>query len=616
MFGKVKSFKNFSFQILKALFALAIAILISQFQFDYLDSIGYDLFLRLKPQNQTTGHVETILVTKESLEILGGQPTAGNYADLIKLISEANPRAIVTLIHPNEMGGSFDELKRLIEAVNSASEFYVAVDDISLLGFNKEYKLPPPFQEIPAIPGLALADRNIFAKDGVTRRFTVSYQGNLTLHPILAQNFRSQIQSEQDVAGSYPFRDSFQAFIDFKRPGTYKQIPFHELLFGDFDTSKLRDKIVLIGRDTKTSSKDYIKTPFSDDLIDMTTTEMHANIIDTVIMNSAPVRIPKWFEFLLTGLISLLTVYVVLSLPPTKGIVFLLLFGMGFVALNFASFLTSNSWVAMTHSFLAIFICYYFFIPYRLIIENRKSWEYYQKNRLLTQVEELKSSFLSMMSHDLKTPIARIQGMIEIIKKRSQDLDDQQKAALDTINESARELLEFVSSILSLNRVESKEIKLQLESRDINELLKEVKLKYEHFAGSKKIEIVTELEPLFSHKIDVDLLKQVFSNLLENAIKYSPEGSRVLISSEDTGDEIVIQFADQGVGIASAERAEVFTKFFRSSQAKDSEVKGSGLGLYLAKYFVELHGGKISVDSELGQGSTFTVCLPTGSQSK
>src|SRR6476661_10074127 len=91
-------------------------------------------------------------------------------------------------------------------------------------------------------------------------------------------------------------------------------------------------------------------------------------------------------------------------------------------------------WIGMAHPLLAIFICYYFFIPYRLIIENRRSWEYYQKNRLLTQVEELKSNFMRMMSHDLKTPLARISGMTEVIGKDHGDLSETQRKALDTIS--------------------------------------------------------------------------------------------------------------------------------------------------------------------------------------
>ena len=105
-------------------------------------------------------------------------------------------------------------------------------------------------------------------------------------------------------------------------------------------------------------------------------------------------------------------------------------------------------------------------------------------------------------------------------------------------------------------------------------------------------------------------MRQVFSNLIENAVKYSPEKSRVLVSSEETNGKVRIQISDQGPGIPADELSNIFMKFFRSKDAKASPIKGSGLGLYLAKYFVELHAGTLTVDSTPGQGSTFTVELP------
>jgi signal transduction histidine kinase len=105
-------------------------------------------------------------------------------------------------------------------------------------------------------------------------------------------------------------------------------------------------------------------------------------------------------------------------------------------------------------------------------------------------------------------------------------------------------------------------------------------------------------------------MKKVLSNLVENAIKYSPEKSKILITSEEVDNKVVLQVSDQGMGIDPEDLPNIFMKFFRSKNAKSSPVKGSGLGLYLAKYFVELHGGSISVESALGQGTTFTVELP------
>src|SRR5690606_31742281 len=160
----------------------------------------------------------------------------------------------------------------------------------------------------------------------------------------------------------------------------------------------------------------------------------------------------------------------------------------------------------------------------RLIMENRRSWEYQQKNQLLTQVEELKSNFISMMSHDLKTPLARIRGMADVIKNdKDTQLTPQQLDAVVTIQKSSDDLTSLINSILNLGRIERESIKLHLKSKDINEVVKDVVAKKEFFANQKNIQLITELEPLFLIRIDVDLIQQVIANLIENAIKYSPE---------------------------------------------------------------------------------------------
>jgi hypothetical protein len=200
--------------------------------------------------------------------------------------------------------------------------------------------------------------------------------------------------------------------------------------------------------------------------------------------------------------------------------------------------------------------------------------------------------------------------MTEMISTDPTPLSSPQREGLDTIKQSAEDLLKFISTILNYAKIESQGLELHLQAKDINQLLKDVVKKHEFLAKLKHIQLITEFEPLFSIQIDPELVKQVFSNLVENAIKYSPENSKVLITSEEVDGKIVVQIADQGIGIPTDELPNIFMKFFRSKYAKTSPIKGSGLGLYLAKYFVELHQGSISVESAHGQGSTFTVELP------
>lgn len=598
-------------------FALGMAFLVCQFPFDYIEALFYDARVRLKPVSATSGHVELVAIDSETVERLSRVPNATDHAQLVRRLKAGGAKSIVYLVSPNEIVGSLEELGELAREAASAEHFYVAVPDTALKGEEDAFKLLPPFEKLVPLSAPNPRDRNIFAGDNVTRRMFISYQDQLALHPIVASMFNSEMTDANRVRGAFEYLQSKQTYIDFRPTRTYPFSSFVKVIGApEADLERFRGKVVFVGRDIQTTAKDYILTPFSRSIVAMTVLEMNANMLDTLILNSAPTRTPYWFDLLVTSLISILTVYVVLAVKPTRGLVTLATTIGVFFLLSFLAFWWGRVWVDMAHPFLSIFICYYFFIPYRLIIENRRSWEYLQKNRLLTQVEELKTNFLSMMSHDLKTPIARIQGMTDVVLNDANELSPIQKEALGVMAKSSQELLDFVSSILNLGRIESKEIKLHLVSRDPNGLLKEVIDKSGYMAKAKGIEVVTELEPLFSVKMDVDLMRQVFTNLIENAIKYSPENTRILVTSMEDSGRVVIEVADQGIGIPDDELPHVFTKFYRSKTVKSSSTKGSGLGLYLAKYFVELHKGTISVDSQLGEGSTFTVELPTETQAE
>jgi len=592
--------------------ALLIAFLVCQFPFDYIESVFYDARVRLKPISKGSGNIALIAVDPPTIERLHRVPNAKDHIQMMRRLKSAEPKAVVYLINPNEIVGSYDELETLAELWQSQENFLVAVNETAVRGDDDAFRLLPPFEKLSSMSSPRTSDLKLFARDDVTRRMFISYQEQLSLYPVVAGIFNPEAKDENKIRGLFELLGSNQVYIDFRPSLTYLPTSFSLLLEeGSAAPKAFRDKIVIVGRDIQTTSKDYARTPFSRELISMTWLELHANMIDTLILNSAPIRSPRWLDLLVTCLISLLTVYVVSSLKPTRGLTLLALSLIGYFLVGFLLFWLGGIWIAMAQPFLAVFVSYYFFIPYRLIIENRKSWEYYQKNKLLTQVEELKTNFLSMMSHDLKTPIARIQGMTDVVLKDPNPLSSRQREALETLAKSSQELLEFVSSILNLGRIESKQLELHLQSRDPNSLLTEAIDKLEHLAASKNIKIICEFEPLFSVKMDVDLMRQVFSNLVENAIKYSPENTSILITSEENDGKVVLQVSDQGVGIDEDELAHVFNKFYRSKTAKTSPTKGSGLGLYLAKYFVELHSGTISIDSRPGVGSTFSVELPT-----
>lgn len=212
------------------------------------------------------------------------------------------------------------------------------------------------------------------------------------------------------------------------------------------------------------------------------------------------------------------------------------------------------------------------------------------------------------MSHDLKTPVAKIAGIADILRVQYENTPDQ-KQLLDNIVGSTKELNDFITSILDLTKIESRNLDLRLENKDVNTLIESTveKLKYE--ANEKDMRISTELEPLYPIKVDTVLINRVLANLIGNSIKYAGIGKKISVRSWDDEEWVYIEIADNGKGINEEELEHIFEKFYRVKNDDSHKIKGSGLGLYLVKYFIELHHGTISATSVVNEGITFTIKL-------
>jgi signal transduction histidine kinase len=605
---KALKYRGFLFRLA---FAIAVGLLISHFSLDPIEYFFYDLRVRTKVPSRPTGHIELVTTTQETIKHFQKLPSITEHTQLLRQILAEKPNAVVYVLNLDNLSGSKAEKDEFAKVAAGFADIYQASDQLEFKDQAQgRVKLKAPLDQIRVVPGPKTSDSSSFARDSVTRRLLVSYEDQELLHVALAKRFNPAIADPHNIRGTFDWYGSVQTMIDFAPWHSYPDTDLATVLSLPASDHRFTDKIVIIGDDTELEKRDYVFTPFSRNDANMSLAELHANIFDTLIRNSAPVKAPQGVSIWLTILIAIFTVEVVLTMKPLKGIAVLLSLTAAYSLTSFLAFWPFGLWTEMAHPFLAIFLCYYFFIPYRLIVESRRSWEYFQKHKLLSEVEQLKTNFIGMMSHDLKTPLARIQGMVDVIQKDANPISSHQREALDTIKQSGEDLLRFISTILNYAQIESQGVVLHLQSRDINEILKEVVKKHEFLARLKHIQLISELEPLFSTKVDPELLRQVFSNLVENAIKYSPENSRVLISSEEVDGKIIVQVADQGMGIATEDIPNIFMKFFRSKNAKSSPMKGSGLGLYLAKYFVELHQGRIICESTPGQGSTFTVELP------
>jgi signal transduction histidine kinase len=174
---------------------------------------------------------------------------------------------------------------------------------------------------------------------------------------------------------------------------------------------------------------------------------------------------------------------------------------------------------------------------------------------------------------------------------------------------SGDELNRYIQSILKLLRIESRDFKLNIGVADFNQIVEEVLSQLRPLAQERNQSFATDLEPLFSIEIDETLIREVVLNLIENAMKYSPVGASISVSSFEQDGRVIFKVIDQGSGIPPEELPMIWGKFVRGKE-QNLKTKGSGLGLYLVKYFIELHGGAVQVESELGKGTTVTFSLP------
>jgi signal transduction histidine kinase len=251
-----------------------------------------------------------------------------------------------------------------------------------------------------------------------------------------------------------------------------------------------------------------------------------------------------------------------------------------------------------------------------IAIENvRLFQEIEDKSRQLEAASRHKSEFLANMSHELRTPLNAVIGFSELLaEKMFGELNDKQLEYVRDILESARHLLSLINDILDLSKIEAGRMELEPADFDLPSAIENALILVRERATRRSIALRSTIDERVGFiRGDERKVKQVLLNLLSNALKFTPEGGRidVRVALRDGLTEVAV--ADTGIGIASADQAAVFEEF-RQVGAAEKRAEGTGLGLSLSRKFVELHGGTMRVQSELGRGSTFTFTLPVASQ--
>jgi signal transduction histidine kinase len=247
-----------------------------------------------------------------------------------------------------------------------------------------------------------------------------------------------------------------------------------------------------------------------------------------------------------------------------------------------------------------------------LAIQNARLFrEIADKSRQLEAASRHKSEFLANMSHELRTPLNAIIGFSEVLSERMfGELNEKQEEYLKDIHASGQHLLSLINDILDLSKIEAGRMELELTDFHLPTALDSALALIRERAGRRGIALHLSVDDRLGQiRADERKVRQVVLNLLSNAIKFTPEGGRIDVGAVPRDGFVEVAVSDTGVGIAPEDQEAVFEEF-RQVGTADKKVEGTGLGLTLCRKFIELHGGKIWVKSQLGQGSTFTFTVP------
>lgn len=228
------------------------------------------------------------------------------------------------------------------------------------------------------------------------------------------------------------------------------------------------------------------------------------------------------------------------------------------------------------------------------------------------RLESLRKEFVANVSHELRTPLSVIKGFVETLVDGHREIPEADRDRfLRTIQRHTDRLHFILEDLLTLSRLESREAGLQLEPTDINRLLHELADDYRQRSTTSGHRIDLQLAPSTPMiAIDAIRLRQVFDNLLDNALKYTPSESFITLSTALIGIELEIRVIDNGPGIPAKDLPHIFERFYRVDKGRSREKGGTGLGLSIVKHIIQLHGGRVWAESTLGKGTTIVFTLP------
>jgi signal transduction histidine kinase len=254
-------------------------------------------------------------------------------------------------------------------------------------------------------------------------------------------------------------------------------------------------------------------------------------------------------------------------------------------------------------------------IAERRLVEQERASLLIRERQARAEAEaavHVRDQFLSIASHELKTPLTSLLGNSQLIQRRiARDggMNERNKHLLVVIEQQATRLKKLIEALLDISRIQNDQLMITRAQIDLDMLARRMVREVQPTLRQHSIEFHGSPAPLLIEGDELRL-EQVLQNIIQNAVKYSPAGGAITVRVEARGDQACVSVTDQGIGIPQASLPLLFQRFYRADNADSQHISGMGVGLYVVKEIVRLHGGDIEVTSAEGEGSTFTICLP------
>jgi signal transduction histidine kinase len=601
---------------------LLLTYLISFYPFAALEGTFYDLRIRADLPFKNDDLFVLVTLDEESEDILGERYpyTLATHGKFLRNILPDRPQILSYLVAPHDPAGEQEE-DDLEDFKNKIIHFQKKGGIFRFGTTMDSWGEILPAESLRPL-GYSLAVLNVdnasFTKDEICRRGILTIAGEESLHLWLANEYlKSQgLPPKQisDIPGATYDSKANATFSNFRYgldPTLDKNklttIPFYKVIVGDFPKGFFTHKIILVGPQYASRLQDYVLTPFNkEDIYGTTQLSTHAVLIQSLIENRMIYPLPKIYTKVACFVIVILLSWMIFRSRPTTGLIVALSSIIGTLLASYILFVVWGVWVYFVPLLITIFMAYYVWFPFKAIKEYQIRFLYEEETKILKKVEHLKKNFLSLMSHDLKTPVAKISGICDLLIQHYK-LEGEVRDHVKVMFQATKELNQFITTILDLSKIESEKVLINKTSKDLNNIIEAVISELCYESKEFHVSLQKELAPLYPIQIDSNLIKRVVSNLVENAIKYAGQHSVIRIKTWEDPTWVYMEVSDNGIGIAPDHLEHIFEKFYRVKREGLGQIKGTGLGLYLVKYFIELHGGVINVRSQLGKGTAFTV---------